>query len=73
VIQRTVLPSTPYDVQVDQASNNQGLQAFEKLTAEMYLGDITHNVIDSLIQRSPPLLLNGVSTPILDMPGGFIA
>jgi hexokinase len=68
--QHAVLPSTSYDVEVDQASNNPGYQAFEKLTAELYLGEIVHKIVQSLVHHS--VLFNGVSAPMLDMPGGII-
>ncbi|UNI22265.1 Hexokinase [Purpureocillium takamizusanense] len=36
----TVVPMTPYDVQLDQASANPNRQILEKLTSGMYLGEL---------------------------------
>ncbi|KAG6849636.1 hypothetical protein H0H93_006759 [Arthromyces matolae] len=41
--------------------------AFEKFISGMYLGEITRNILVSLIDASPkPLLFNGKSTPVLN-------
>ncbi|KAI0356672.1 hypothetical protein OH77DRAFT_1423624 [Trametes cingulata] len=63
---RTVLPTTPFDNKVDRESINPRLQAFEKFISGMYLGEITRNILLSLIDAAPkPLLFNGrSSTPL---------
>ncbi|KAI0363728.1 hypothetical protein BV20DRAFT_1006931 [Pilatotrama ljubarskyi] len=63
---RTVLPTTPFDNKVDRESINPRLQAFEKFISGMYLGEITRNVLLSLIDAAPkPLLFKGrSSTPL---------
>ncbi|OJT13179.1 Glucokinase [Trametes pubescens] len=64
---RTVLPTTPYDNKVDRESINPRLQAFEKFISGMYLGEITRNVLLSLIDAAPkPLLFNGRSSKQLN-------
>ena len=37
----------------------------------MYLGEITRNVLLSLIDAAPPVLFGGLSTPILNQHYGF--
>src|ERR1700730_19433965 len=76
VIQRTVLPITPYDDEVDRGSQNPGFHIFEKMISWMYIGEITRNLIMSLVNQSPPILFNGLSTAQLNVPfahGGFHA
>ncbi|GBE79133.1 Glucokinase [Sparassis crispa] len=64
---RTALPSTPYDNKLDRESINPRLQAFEKFISGMYLGEITRNVLLSLIDAAPrPLLFNGKSSDVLN-------
>jgi len=43
------LPSTPYDIELDQESNNPGLQLFEKRVSGMFLGEILRKAIMSLV------------------------
>ncbi|KAG5654669.1 hypothetical protein H0H81_009918 [Sphagnurus paluster] len=65
--QRSHLPSTPYDNALDRLSINPSFQAFEKFISGMYLGEITRNILVSLIDASPtPLLFRGKSTRILN-------
>lgn len=62
-----MLPTTPYDNKVDRESINPRLQAFEKFISGMYLGEITRNVLLSLIDAAPkPLLFNGRSSKQLN-------
>ncbi|KAI6151745.1 hypothetical protein BKA82DRAFT_4102876 [Pisolithus tinctorius] len=68
---RSALPSTPYDNKVDRESINPGKQAFEKFISGMYLGEITRNVIVSLIDAAPkPLLFSGHSSKQLNKQWG---
>ena len=65
--QRTVLPTTPFDNKLDRESINPRFQAFEKFISGMYLGEITRNILLSLIDAAPkPLLFNGNSSPVLN-------
>ncbi|OCH95887.1 hexokinase [Obba rivulosa] len=64
---RTVLPTTSFDNKLDRESINPRLQAFEKFISGMYLGEITRNVLLSLIDAAPrPLLFNGKSSDDLN-------
>ncbi|KAI0959286.1 hypothetical protein AcW1_004152 [Taiwanofungus camphoratus] len=64
---RTTLPTTPYDNKLDRESINPHLQAFEKFISGMYLGEITRNILLSLIDAAPrPLLFNGKSSEPLN-------
>lgn len=66
-LQRTVLPTTPFDNKVDRESINPRLQAFEKFISGMYLGEITRNILLSLIDAAPKsLLLNGRASDVLN-------
>jgi hexokinase len=56
---------------VDRESINPRFQAFEKLISGMYLGEISRNVILSLIDACPPLLFQGYSTTKLNQHYGF--
>jgi len=68
---RAILPSTPFDLKVDNESINPGYQAFEKFISGMYLGEISRNIMISLIHSVPPLLFNGCSSPSLERHYGF--
>ncbi|THH01755.1 hypothetical protein EW026_g995 [Hermanssonia centrifuga] len=64
---RTTLPTTVFDNKLDRESINPRLQAFEKFISGMYLGEITRNVLLSLIDAAPhPLLFNGRSSAQLN-------
>lgn len=64
---RTHLPSTPFDNALDRLSINHSYQAFEKFISGMYLGEISRNILTSLIDAVPKsLLFNGKSTRILN-------
>jgi hexokinase len=70
-LQRSVLPSTPYDNKLDRESINPRYQAYEKFISGMYLGEITRNLMLSLIDASPPVLFRGESTSSLNAHYGF--
>lgn len=66
-LQRTHLPTTPYDNAIDRLSINPKFQAFEKFISGMYLGELTRNVLIALIDATPnSLLFSGKSTPVLN-------
>lgn len=69
--QRTILPTTPFDNKLDRESINPRYQAYEKFISGMYLGEIARNVLLSFIDAVPPVLFNGLSTPILNRHYGF--
>ncbi|KAL4075694.1 hypothetical protein V8B97DRAFT_2002095 [Scleroderma yunnanense] len=54
---RSALPSTSFDNKLDRESINPRKQAFEKFISGMYLGEVTRNVIISLIDTAPKALL----------------
>ncbi|KAI5124774.1 hypothetical protein M0805_005408 [Coniferiporia weirii] len=68
---RSILPSTPYDNKLDRESINPRFQAYEKFISGMYLGEITRNLLLSLVDASPPLVFNGSSTSQLNQHYGF--
>ena len=54
--QMSVLPDTPYDRDLDNESNNPGIQMFEKRVSGMFLGEILRRAIVSLINdKAVPL------------------
>ncbi|KAI0346990.1 hexokinase [Trametopsis cervina] len=64
---RTVLPSTPFDNKLDRESINPRYQAFEKFISGMYLGEVTRNILLSLIDAAPKaLLFSGRSSSVLN-------
>ena len=66
VVQRSVLPSTPFDNKLDRESINARKQAFEKFISGMYQGEILRNILLHLIDYSPAVLFKGETSPILD-------
>lgn len=46
-----ILPRTPFDIEVDKASPKPGEQAFEKMSAGLYLGEVFRLVIVDLYRR----------------------
>ncbi|EFX02334.1 glucokinase [Grosmannia clavigera kw1407] len=46
-----VLPSTPYDIQLDKESVNPGIQMFEKRVSGMFLGEIVRLTLVSMLQN----------------------
>ncbi|KAI0685988.1 hexokinase [Cytidiella melzeri] len=64
---RSVLPTTAFDNKLDRESINPRFQAFEKFISGMYLGEITRNILLSLIDAAPkPLLFSGSSSSVLN-------
>jgi hexokinase len=62
-----VLPITPFDKKLDRESINPRVQAYEKFVSGMYLGEITRNVLLSLVDATPkPLLFGGKATERLN-------
>lgn len=52
----SVLPSTPYDRDLDRESVNPGIQMFEKLVSGMFLGEILRRAIVALVEdKAVPL------------------
>lgn len=71
-MQRSHLPSTPFDNALDRLSINPRFQAFEKMISGMYLGEITRNILLSLVDAAPkPLLFGGKTTAALNAQWGF--
>ncbi|TRM68496.1 hypothetical protein BD626DRAFT_481894 [Schizophyllum amplum] len=69
---RSHLPNTPYDTSMDRRSINPRFQAFEKFISGMYLGEITRNLLLSLVDAVPkPLLFSGVSSATLNAQWGL--
>ncbi|KAJ6516263.1 hypothetical protein C8R45DRAFT_811924 [Mycena sanguinolenta] len=69
---RSHLPSTPFDNALDRLSINPRFQAFEKMISGMYLGEITRNILLSLVDAAPKaLLFGGKTTPALNAQWGF--
>lgn len=65
--QRTTLPTTLFDNKLDRESINPRFQAFEKFISGMYLGEITRNLLLSLVDAAPqPLLFGGRSSKALN-------
>jgi hexokinase len=63
------LPRTKYDQIVDESSNKPGEQAFEKLIAGRYLGEIMRLVICDLIDEG--ILFLGQNTYKIELPYSF--
>ncbi|KAF7301605.1 Phosphotransferase [Mycena indigotica] len=59
---RSHLPSTPFDNALDRLSINPSFQAFEKMISGMYLGEVTRNILLSLVDAAPKSLLFGGKT-----------
>ncbi|KAI0314206.1 hexokinase-domain-containing protein [Amylostereum chailletii] len=60
---RTTLPTTPFDNKLDRESINPRFQAYEKFISGMYLGEVTRNILLSLIDAAPqPILFSGKAT-----------
>ncbi|KAJ7638476.1 hypothetical protein FB45DRAFT_741354 [Roridomyces roridus] len=69
---RSHLPSTPFDNALDRQSINPRFQAFEKMISGMYLGEITRNVLLSLVDAAPKsLLFGGKTATALNSQWGF--
>ncbi|KAJ9384569.1 hypothetical protein DTO063F5_4639 [Paecilomyces variotii] len=57
--EHVVLPLTPYDIIIDRDSPRPGQQAFEKMTAGLYLGEIFRLALIDLIDKKPGLIFEG--------------
>ncbi|KAJ7937401.1 hypothetical protein B0H13DRAFT_2425519 [Mycena leptocephala] len=69
---RSHLPSTAFDNSLDRRSINPRFQAFEKMISGMYLGEITRNILLSLVDAAPKsLLFGGKTTTALNAQWGF--
>jgi len=66
--EHVVLPRTKYDVIIDRDSPRPGQQAFEKMTAGLYLGEIFRLVLIDLIDNKPGLIFQGQDTSKLRKP-----
>jgi len=65
------LRSTPFDILLDDASENPGAQILEKMVSGMYLGEIVRFIIRGLINKK--IIFEGKNIPIFNEPKGFIA
>ena len=61
-----VLPRTPYDVTIDDMSPRKGQQAFEKMVAGLYLGELWRLIMLELHQKS--LIFKGHNVSSLEKP-----
>ena len=64
-----VLPRTQYDVTIDETSNKPGQQAFEKMIAGLYLGEIFRLVMIELVEDG--VLFLGQNTRKIESPYSF--
>lgn len=63
-----VLPLTKYDLIIDRDSPRPGQQAFEKMTAGLYLGEIYRLALLDVLEHKPGLLFENQSTEKLHKP-----
>lgn len=61
--EHVVLPRTPYDITIDDLSPRKGQQAFEKMVAGLYLGELWRLVMVDLQNKG--LVFKGQSVPKL--------
>lgn len=61
--EHVVLPRTPYDITIDDLSPRKGQQAFEKMVAGLYLGELWRLVMVDLQNRG--LIFKGQPVPKL--------
>lgn len=66
--EHVVLPLTKYDHIIDRDSPRPGQQAFEKMTAGLYLGEIFRLALMDLVENRPGLIFNGQDTTKLRKP-----
>ncbi|KAJ5653605.1 hypothetical protein N7490_000608 [Penicillium lividum] len=66
--ERVVLPLTKYDEIIDRDSPRPGQQAFEKMTAGLYLGEIFRLALVDILETTPGLIFNGQDTSKLRKP-----
>lgn len=63
-----VLPRTKYDVAIDRDSPRPGQQAFEKMIAGLYLGEIFRLIVIDLHQKEDVQIFEGQSVSALQKP-----
>lgn len=63
-----VLPLTEYDHTIDRESPRPGQQAFEKMTAGLYLGEIMRLALLDVVENKPGLVFRDQDTSSLDKP-----
>lgn len=63
-----VLPRTPYDVQIDEASPRPGQQTFEKIVAGLYLGEIFRLALLDLHGNPDCAMFAGQDVSLLQKP-----
>lgn len=66
--ERVVLPFTKYDEIIDRDSPRPGQQAFEKMTAGLYLGEIFRLALLDLLESNPDLIFKGQDVSKLHKP-----
>lgn len=66
--EHVVLPLTKYDIAIDRDSPRPGQQAFEKMTAGLYLGEIYRLALLDVLENKPGLLFEGQDTSKLHKP-----
>lgn len=64
--EHAVLPRTPYDVTIDDLSPRKGQQAYEKMVAGLYLGELWRLIVLELYEKS--LIFKGHDVPKLKTP-----
>lgn len=66
--EHVVLPLTKYDLIIDRDSPRPGQQAFEKMTAGLYLGEIFRLGLLDIVDNQPGIIFNGEDTTFLRKP-----
>lgn len=66
--ERIVLPLTKYDEIIDRDSPRPGQQAFEKMTAGLYLGEIFRLALIDIVDNKPGTIFNGQDVSKLRKP-----
>lgn len=66
--EHVVLPRSKYDIIIDRESPRPGQQAFEKMTAGLYLGEILRLALLDLVDNQPGLIFKGQNTDKLRQP-----
>jgi hexokinase len=66
--EHVVLPLSPYDIIIDRDSPRPGQQAFEKMTAGLYLGEIFRLALLDVIDNKPDLIFEGQDVSTLRKP-----
>jgi len=64
-----LLRQSPYDIQLDNASENRGEQILEKMVSGKYLGEISRLILKDLIKRK--MLFKGCGSSVLGKTGSF--